>query len=225
MNKTYVPAKTKVTPLGRMELPSTYAHHVLNPNDNVGFVTVWEIGGESYVEISGNTYGTIEFTNIRDLYVDMDGVLRGKHAPLRIKKDRLEGYAGVIANNLPVIPPIDVPRKASHMTNLQYSVCVEETAAYRDKDAYVSDLALSPIWGISEDEIPQERIEFLASLWDACHRSIKDIALLAGLSVRQLAMHFAVPRRTAENWSAGVNDPPRHILLMMQEALGVFKRI
>ena len=46
-----------------------------------------------------------------------------------------------------------------------------ETGAYTDRDAYVSDMALSSVWGDAEDEeIPAERI--CAVFWNpAAHRA------------------------------------------------------
>ncbi len=111
------------------------------------------------------------------------------------------------------------------MTDKQFLLCVSEVDNYSDRDAYVSDLALSSMWGDSEDaEIPQARIEFLAQLWAACHRSVKDIASAAGLSHRKLAERFCVPYRTVENWGSGINVPPAYVLLMMQECLGLLQR-
>ncbi len=111
------------------------------------------------------------------------------------------------------------------MTDKQFMLCVTEVDNYSDRNAYISDLALSSMWGDAEDAaIPQERIEFLSQLWDACHRSVKDIAAAAGLSHRKLAERFCVPYRTVENWGSGVNVPPAYVLLMMQECLGLLQR-
>ena len=104
------------------------------------------------------------------------------------------------------------------MTNRQRLECVHEMDAYTDRDAYVSDLALSSMWGDAEDaEIPPERITELGELWDAAHRGIKEIAANAGMSNRQLSERFCIPYRTVENWSAGDRQPPVWVLLMMQE--------
>ena len=116
------------------------------------------------------------------------------------------------------------------MTDKQYSFCVNEAKNYTDRDAYVSDLALSSMWGDAEDdEIPQERIEFLSQLWDACHRSVKDIAAAAGLSQRKLAERFCIPYRTVECWCGSRTSPsarscPLYTRLMMQECLGLLHR-
>ena len=42
-----------------------------------------------------------------------------------------------------------------------------ETGAYTDRDAYVSDMALSSVWGDAEDaEVPAERLALLGGIWD-----------------------------------------------------------
>lgn len=111
------------------------------------------------------------------------------------------------------------------MTDKQYMICVAEVSNYTDRDAYISDLVLSSMWGDPEDaEIPADRVEHLAEIWDACHRSVKQIADAAGLSQRKLAEHFCISYRTMEDWCAGKRSPPIHERLMMQECLGLLKR-
>lgn len=111
------------------------------------------------------------------------------------------------------------------MTDEQYIACISEAANYESRDAYISDLSLSSIWGDADDaEIPTERIEKLGELWDACHRSVKDIAAAARMRQRKLAEHFCIPYRTVEDWCTGKRDAPIYTRLMMQECLGLFKR-
>ena len=111
------------------------------------------------------------------------------------------------------------------MTDKQFMLCVAEVGNYSDRDAYVSDLALSSMWGDAEDDaIPQERIEFLSQLWDACHRSVKDVAAASGMSQRSLAERFCIPYRTMDAWSVGERESPPYVRLMMQEILGLLKR-
>lgn len=106
------------------------------------------------------------------------------------------------------------------MTVKQRNICIREMDAYAQRDAFVSDMALSSIWGDGpEDEIPPERIEELSRLWGAVHRSVKDIAAEAGLSQRKLAERFFIPIRTMEDWGSGKHDPPDYVRLMMQECL------
>lgn len=115
-------------------------------------------------------------------------------------------------------------RKGTKEMNI-YNVCVSESLNYNDRDAFVSDLALSSIWEDEEGaEIPQERIERLGGIWDASHRSLKDIAKAAKLSQRALAERFCVPQRTMEDWCRGVSKCPIYTRLMMQECLGLIKR-
>ena len=111
------------------------------------------------------------------------------------------------------------------MTDKQFMLCVMEASSYSTRDAYVSDLALSSMWGDAEGApIPDSRIDTLGQIWDACHRSFKEIAAAAGLSQRKLAERFCVPYRTMENWGSGVRDCPPYIPLMMQELLGLLHR-
>lgn len=111
------------------------------------------------------------------------------------------------------------------MTDKQFLYCVKEIGNYTDRDAYVSDLCLSSIWGDDEEtDIPQERIDIIGSIWDACKRSMKDIAAEVGLSHRKLAEKFCIPYRTMENWCGGQNECPTYVRLMMQECLGILKR-
>lgn len=108
------------------------------------------------------------------------------------------------------------------MTDNQFYNCVAECQNYTDRDAYISDLALSSIWGDAPGaDIPQARIDALGEIWDACHRSIKDIAAAAGMSVRALAIKFCIPQRTAENWASKANECPIYTRLMMQQMLGL----
>lgn len=114
------------------------------------------------------------------------------------------------------------------MISKQYNLCITEAQSYTDRDAYISDMALSSVWGDSPDaQIPQDRLEQLGSIYDAVHRSVKDIAAAAGLSVRAMAIRFCIPQRTVENWyciGKSARDCPLYTRLMMQECLGLLKR-
>ena len=114
------------------------------------------------------------------------------------------------------------------MTDKQYSICVTEAQNYTDRDAYISDMALSSMWGDSPDTpIPQDRLEQMGTIYDAVHRSVKDIAAAAGLSVRAMAIRFCIPQRTVEGWCCtgkSARDCPLYTRLMMQECLGLLKR-
>ena len=103
------------------------------------------------------------------------------------------------------------------MTINQYRACIAEVFAYAERDFFVSDLALSEIWGDApEAPIPESRIAALGQIWDAAHRTVPEIAAAAGFSCRKLAERFGIPYRTVEQWSAAL-----YLRLMMQECLGL----
>ena len=111
------------------------------------------------------------------------------------------------------------------MTDKQYAICVCEAHNYTDRDAYISDLVLSSIWeDAPTDDIPAERLYTVGQIWDAAHRSVKEIAAAAGLSQRKLAERFCIPYRTVENWCGGQRECPDYVRLMMQELLGQLDR-
>ena len=108
------------------------------------------------------------------------------------------------------------------MTINQYRSCVAAVFAYAERDFFVSDLALSEIWGDApEDPIPDARLAALGLIWDAAHRTVPEIAKAAGLSCRKLAERFGIPYRTVEQWSAGHRESALYLRLMMQECLGL----
>lgn len=104
-----------------------------------------------------------------------------------------------------------------------FSVCQSEMSEYADADAFISDLALSSLWE-SDGKVPEERIEWLRQLWDAAHRSVKDICRDAGMTQRALAENFAIPLHTVNNWCMEIRTCPVYTRMMMQESLGLFNR-
>lgn len=108
------------------------------------------------------------------------------------------------------------------MTIVQYRFCIAETANYTVREDFATKIATSPIWGDMEGaDIPSERISQLCDLWDACGRSVKEIAALAGLSQRKLAERFCIPYRTVEDWCSGKRACALYLRLMMQQCLGL----
>ena len=108
------------------------------------------------------------------------------------------------------------------MTLKQDKFCIQELPEYTDADAYVADIALSYIWEETlSDDIPADRVEAIEKIWDAYHKSVKDIAAEAGMTQRKLADRFCIPLRTVEDWCAGKRTPPDYVRMMMQELLGL----
>lgn len=111
------------------------------------------------------------------------------------------------------------------MTDKQFFACVREVDNYQDRDAYVSDLVLSSIWGDDPvDDIPEAMVDAVGQIWDAAHKSVKQIAADAGMAQRSIAERFCIPLRTVEDWCAGKRTPPDYVRMMMQELLGQLHR-
>ena len=110
------------------------------------------------------------------------------------------------------------------MTDTQFAACVREVPAYADIDAYVSDLALSSMWGDAEGaEIPAQRLPELRTVYTAVNRPIRDIVTASGLSQAAFAERYCIPRRTVENWCSGVNECPLYTRLLLLRAEGLLQ--
>lgn len=106
------------------------------------------------------------------------------------------------------------------MTINQYRTAVAEAANYTDRDAYISDLSLSTIWDDPEDaDIPADRLDQLGQIWDAAHRTVRQILSDAGLSQAEFAERFLIPRRTVEDWCAAKRTCTIYNRMMFQQLL------
>ena len=93
--------------IGRMLLPATHSTKVMNPHDESQELVIWDVDGEQYVTITGNTRGDMEFTRLADLYVDgFDGLLKARKAPLRVKKTDVDTRYAL--DELPLLEPVDI---------------------------------------------------------------------------------------------------------------------
>lgn len=94
-----------------------------------------------------------------------------------------------------------------------------------DRDAYVSDWALSSAWGDApEADVPADRVEELGHLWDAAHLTIRGIRAHTGLSQAAFAVRYCIPRRTVENWESGDRQCADYVRLLLAEAAGMYVR-
>lgn len=94
-----------------------------------------------------------------------------------------------------------------------------------ERDAFVSDWSLSSVWGDAPDaDIPADRIDMLARLWDAAHLTIRDIRQRTGLSQAAFATRYCIPTRTLEDWERGVRSCPDYLRLLLADSAGVYKR-
>lgn len=111
------------------------------------------------------------------------------------------------------------------MTDYQFNVLWAEALASADRDAFISDAALSSIWGDAPDAaIPDDRLQQLGQLWDAAHLTVKEIRAATGLSQAAFAQRFCIPRRTVENWESGTNTCPVYVRLLLAQAVGLYER-
>lgn len=110
------------------------------------------------------------------------------------------------------------------MTDKQFSILWAEALTFADRDAFISDAALSSIWGDAPDAvIPDIRLDQLAQLWDAAHLTVKAIRAATGLSQAAFAQRFCIPRRTVENWESGASACPDYLRLLLAQAVGLYK--
>lgn len=111
------------------------------------------------------------------------------------------------------------------MTDFQFNVLWAEALTSTDRDAFISDAALSSIWGNAPDAaIPDDRLQQLGQLWDAAHLTVKAIRAATGLSQAAFAQRFCIPRRTVENWESGTNTCPVYVRLLLAQAVGLYER-
>jgi DNA-binding XRE family transcriptional regulator len=111
------------------------------------------------------------------------------------------------------------------MTDKQFSTLFSGALADQDRDMYVSDWALSDIWGDPEGaDIPDDRIQSLGALWDVAHITIREIRAATGLSQVAFAQRFCIPRRTVENWESGASVCPDYLRILLAQAVGLYTR-
>lgn len=111
------------------------------------------------------------------------------------------------------------------MNDFLFSTLWAECFEYEEKPGFVSDWALSSVWGDDpEAEVPAERIKMLGRLWDAAHLSIRDIRTHTGLSQSDFGRRFLIPKHTIENWESGRRQCPDYLRLLLAEATGLYHR-
>lgn len=107
------------------------------------------------------------------------------------------------------------------MTNHQFYTLWGEAITSPDRDAFVSDAALSSLWG-EDDTDPMAHVPELEKLWDAAHTGVKAIREFAGMTQAEFAARHLVPLRTLQRWEKG--ECPEHIRLFLLESEGMYKR-
>lgn len=104
------------------------------------------------------------------------------------------------------------------MTDKRVYELVGEATRYSDRDAFVSDAALSECQDLpASEDIPAEIVEQCGLIWDAVNVPFVQLREKMGLTQAQMAMRLCVSKRTLENWEYR-NNCPVHIRVLIFRA-------
>ena len=112
------------------------------------------------------------------------------------------------------------------MTINQYHLALTEIENYTDRDAFVSDIALSSAF--PEESDLTETVSELSMIWDAYHMTIRDLRTAGGLSRMEFSRRFRIPVRTIENWECtgpNARECPVYVRLLIAEAIGLMPEV
>lgn len=91
-----------------------------------------------------------------------------------------------------------------------------------DRGDFISDWALSSVWGDSTDDADLAgRSTLCGRIWDLAHLTIKDIRASTGLTQTAFGQRFLIPARTIGNWEDGTNICPHYTRLMLARLCGL----
>lgn len=111
------------------------------------------------------------------------------------------------------------------MTDYQFYVLFSEALTAESRDTYVSDWVLSSAWEDAEGaDIPADRPEQVAAIWDLAHLTVRQIREYTGLTQAAFGERFAIPRRTVQNWEYGKSEFPAYARLLLAQAVGLYTR-
>lgn len=97
---------------------------------------------------------------------------------------------------------------------------IVEAQRYTDRDAYISDYALSSIWGDDPGApVPQHRLDLLTHIYDTQHATLTDLLSRYQMSQTDFARYFDIPVRTVQQWAALEHRCPPYVLAMAAEIL------
>ena len=105
------------------------------------------------------------------------------------------------------------------MNNKQRRYAFSKASSYSERDAYISDLAISSMWGDGpEDEIPADRLQELGHLWDAANLPMRELLAPCGTMV-DASDRFCIPYRTIQDWCADLHPCTPYVRLLIADAL------
>lgn len=112
------------------------------------------------------------------------------------------------------------------MTINQYHLALTEIENYTDRDAFVSDIALSSAF--PEDSDLSVTVSELVLIWEAYHMTIRDLRTAAALSRSEFSRRFCIPIRTVENWECtgpNARECPVYVRLLIADAIGLMPEV
>lgn len=112
------------------------------------------------------------------------------------------------------------------MTIYQYHIALTEIENYTDRDAFVSDIALSSAF--PEDSDLSVTASELILIWEAYHMTIRDLRTASGLSRMDFSRRFHIPIRTIENWECtgpNARECPVYVRLLIAESIGLMPEV
>lgn len=108
------------------------------------------------------------------------------------------------------------------MTDKQFYVVFGEALTANDKDAFVSDWALSSMFDDGQETVSPDLIGDLGRIGDVAHMSFNGIVSASGASLTDFAARYAIPYRTAQHWAAGDRECPAYVRLLLATAEGLY---
>ena len=112
------------------------------------------------------------------------------------------------------------------MTDKQFNAAFTAALSSPDRDAFVSDWALSSLFAGADEAAPVDPalVEELGQVWDVAQMPMADIRAATGMTQASFEARWCIPRRTWENWEAGVTKCPPYVRLLLLQAEGLYHR-
>ena len=88
----------------------------------------------------------------------------------------------------------------------------EEAQQYKDEELFVAERG----WQDWMDDLSVDEVTaVLDAVWGLAHMSIRDMRELVTVSQTAASEVMHIPRRTLQNWEAGVTDPPEYTRMFL----------
>ena len=113
------------------------------------------------------------------------------------------------------------------MTDPQITHAFSEAPAYKDPDAFISDLLLSAAFVNPDDPdaLPAiDQIDPLRRIWQASTLPFKSLLSELGLTQTGLSKRYGIPLRTVQGWAGETRTPPPWLRLMLADLSGWLER-